>query len=90
MRRLSHTEPYRVEVAPEAWSQVGVVSGSAFKRIQAELANVAALLGADREALAGRPRESFAVSVDEYVGRYEVDHERRAVILAGLTRTAPG
>lgn len=87
MRRLTGREPYRVEVAPEAWAQVGVVSGGAFKRIQAELGNVAALLGAEPDALAHAPRESFVVRVDEYVGRYEVDHPRRAVILASLRRS---
>ena len=87
MRRLRSTKAFRVEVAPAVWRELGLVPGDHFKRMQAELENVAQLV-----ALSGTPRPQQplrAVRVDDYEGIYEVDPERQLVRLVSVFRS-PG
>lgn len=86
MRRLKNSRAYRVEVAPAVWRDVGSVPGDHFKRMQAELENVAQLIG-----LSGGVRDPdklHRVRVDEYEGVYEVDPVRQTVRLMSVHRSS--
>lgn len=85
MRRLKQTRAFRVEVAPAVWRDLGAVPGDYFKRMQAELENVAQLV-----ALSGVATRAKAplhrLRVDDYEGVYEIDPDRGVVRLMSVYR----
>lgn len=90
MRRLGIKRSFRVEIAPAVWRDLGQVPSDAFKRMQAELENIAELssvcVAADRPT-GENPRGTLhRLQVDAFEGIYEVDPERAVVRLVSVHR----
>jgi mRNA-degrading endonuclease RelE of RelBE toxin-antitoxin system len=84
MRRITQKK-FRVEIAPAVWREIGAVPGEAFKRMQAELENIAELAAASPSTAHGRTRNVLhRVRVDGYEGIYEVDADREMVRLVSV------
>jgi mRNA-degrading endonuclease RelE of RelBE toxin-antitoxin system len=79
---------YTVEVSPPAWNQLAHLTVETYRRIREELDAVAAELTDEgpraraREVMGHRISASRpSVVVDDAIALYDVDHERRRVLL---------
>ncbi len=82
MRRLGHSS-FTVEIHPEVWRQVSIISRDAFRRIQEALRQQAtALSQAMQEAAAVEPVvEEVQLPVDGYAARCQIDVRLRSLRL---------
>jgi hypothetical protein len=72
---------YRVEISREAWREVGIIPSDAFARLREHL----------REMARGEEGPSAgAVQVDGYRVEFELDAERRRLLVRRLYRAASG
>lgn len=85
MRRLKQVRSYRVEVAPAVWRELGAVPGDHFKRMRAELENVAQLVSLSGGAHGPKP-PVHRLRVDDHEGVYEIDADRGVVRLLSVYR----
>lgn len=77
-----------MEIAPAVWRDIGQVPGEAFKRMQAELENIAELASVSVDVEQGRTRSVLhRVHVDAFEGIYEVDPDRGVVRLVSVHRS---
>lgn len=83
MRSLQPSRAYRLEIAPGVWRDLGAVPGEHFKRMQAELENVAELV-AYRRTPPDPSRPLHKLRVGAFEGIYEVDPERRVLRLMSV------
>lgn len=84
---------YTVEVTPPAWNQLAHLPVETYRRIREELDVVA--LELTEESLRARPRDVTStrpsasrpsVVVDDAIALYDVDPERRRVLLVEVAR----
>lgn len=69
--------PYTVEIDASAWTQLGALRVETYRRVREALKAVASAL--TREGSGTSPRRSL--HIDDTVALYEVDAERRRVLL---------
>lgn len=90
MRRLGNRRAFRVEIAPAVWRDLGQVPSDAFKRMQAELENIAELSSVsaalDRPAVEHSRGTLHRLQVEAFEGIYEVDPDRAVVRLVSVHR----
>jgi mRNA-degrading endonuclease RelE of RelBE toxin-antitoxin system len=94
MRRSEATSlGYTVEVSPPAWNQLAQLTVDTYRRIREELDAVAAeLTEAGPRARVGDARGNRlssskpSVTIDDAIVVYDVDHERRRVLLVEVAR----
>ena len=72
---------YTVEISPPAWKQLAYLVQETYQRIRQELEGVASTQGASSQPF---------VLVDDAVAVYEVDHDKRRVVLREVSRHLPG
>jgi mRNA-degrading endonuclease RelE of RelBE toxin-antitoxin system len=87
---------YTVEISPPAWNQLAHLTLETYRRIRDELDAVAAALGERPERVpppkvtpGGHASSRFSVVVDGAIALYDVDHERRLVLLLEVARRLP-
>jgi mRNA-degrading endonuclease RelE of RelBE toxin-antitoxin system len=80
---------YRVDIAPAAWRQLGVVPADVFRQLRQRLDEVAASVAVQslpqRDSVAVT-RSSLYVVVANFTALYSVDHTRRTLTLLEVTR----
>lgn len=91
--RRSEAPAYTVEVTPPAWNQLAHLTVDTYRRIREELDAVAAELTKEgSKAHAREPKGTWpsssrpSVVVDDAIALYNVDHERRRVLLLEVAR----
>ncbi len=97
MRRPEATPlSYSVDISPPAWNQLAHLSSESYRRIREELDAVAASWSAgDRQRVAsagqgaGHPTATPSLTVDDAIALYEVDHERRRIVLLEVAQRLP-
>jgi hypothetical protein len=97
MRRSeASTLAYTVDISPPAWNQLAHLSLESYRRIREELDAVAASLSTgDRRSVAqveqapGHPTSTPSLMVDDAIAVYELDHERRRVVLIEVAQRLP-
>jgi mRNA-degrading endonuclease RelE of RelBE toxin-antitoxin system len=96
--RRSEASPlaYTVDISPPAWNQLAHLSLESYRRIREELDAVAASLMtggnwgvSQAEQRPGQPNSSPSLTVDDAIAVYEVDHERRRVVLLEVAQRLP-
>ena len=87
---------YTVDISPPAWNQLAHLSQESYRRIRDELDAVAATLtsggrrnGAPSEQVPGHPSSTPSLMVDDAIAVYEVDHERRRIVLLEVAKRLP-
>ena len=96
MRREESTHRFTVQISPSAWKQIASLPADTYRRVREELEAVATRLvvvpapttpPATKEAAT-----ALALLVKEYVVLYDVDMERRSVMLleVALRQPPPG
>jgi mRNA-degrading endonuclease RelE of RelBE toxin-antitoxin system len=87
---------YTVEISPPAWNQLAHLTLESYRRIRDELDAVAAALGESRERVLpstvkadGHAASRPSVVVDDAIALYDVDHERRVVLLLEVAHRLP-
>jgi mRNA-degrading endonuclease RelE of RelBE toxin-antitoxin system len=89
---------YTVEISPPAWNQLAHLRVETYRRIRDALDAVAAALpqGQERVPAAsrtvkpeGRGASLPSVVVDDAIALYDVDHQRRCVLLVEVARRLP-
>jgi mRNA-degrading endonuclease RelE of RelBE toxin-antitoxin system len=97
MRRFeASTLAYTVDISPPAWNQLAHLSLESYRRIREELDAVAAsLTSGGRRSVSqaeqgpGHPASTPSLTVDDAIAVYEVDHERRRVVLLEVAQRLP-
>jgi len=72
---------YTVETSPPAWKQLAYLRQETYQRIRQELEGVASTQGASSKPF---------VLVDDTLAVYDVDHDKRRVVLREVSRRLPG
>lgn len=87
---------YTVEISPPAWNQLAHLTLETYRRIRDELDAVATALGegpthlpAPKMTPGGHGPSRLSVVVDGAIALYDVDHERRTVLLLEVARRLP-
>ncbi|MFL5355653.1 type II toxin-antitoxin system RelE family toxin [Archangium sp.] len=88
---------YTVEISPSAWNQLAHLTLETYRRIRDELDAVAAALGEGSERVlpprgkrdGGHAPPRLSVVVDDAIALYDVDRERRVVLLLEVARRLP-
>jgi mRNA-degrading endonuclease RelE of RelBE toxin-antitoxin system len=87
---------YTVEISPSAWNQLAHLTLETYRRIRDELDAVAVALGEGSERilppkvkLDGHAPSRLSVVVDDAIALYDVDRERRIVLLLEVARRLP-
>jgi len=82
MRRVETPgSSYTVEISPPAWRQLAYLRQETYQRIRQELEGVARAQGASSKPF---------VQVDDALAVYDVDHDKRRVVLREVSRRPPG
>ena len=87
---------YTVEISPPAWNQLAHLSLETYRRIRDELDAVAIALGEGHNQVvpgtvkvSGHTASTPSVVVDDAIAVYDVDHERRRILLLEVARRLP-
>ncbi|WP_257461440.1 type II toxin-antitoxin system RelE family toxin [Archangium lipolyticum] len=87
---------YTVEISPPAWNQLAHLRVETYRRIRDALDAVAAELpqGQERDSIRpvkpqGHGSSLPSVVVDDAIALYDVDHQRRRVLLVEVARRLP-
>jgi mRNA-degrading endonuclease RelE of RelBE toxin-antitoxin system len=91
MRRVESSSRYTVQISPSAWRQIAQLPADVYRHVREELDAITARAAADSSLKAGAPRgkeaaSALALIVDDYVVLYDVDAERRSVVLLEVAR----
>jgi mRNA-degrading endonuclease RelE of RelBE toxin-antitoxin system len=97
MRRVEAPKlAYTVDISPPAWNQLAHLSSESYRRIREELDAVAASLTAggrrsvsQAEQGSGHPSSTPSLMIDDAIAIYEVDQERRRVVLLEVAKRLP-
>lgn len=84
MRREEPTHRFTVQISPSAWKQIASLPAETYRRVREELEAVATrlvVLPAPTSPTAKEAATALALVVKEYVVLYDVDMERRSVML---------
>ena len=85
MRRPESLRAYTVEVSPSAWKQLAQLPLETYQRLRQELDTIAARLRTPTPVPILRrgvvPAITRSVSLEGYVALYDVDTERRCLVL---------
>ncbi len=83
--RRADLPAYTVVVSPRCWQRLENVPADTLTRIEHGLSGIAKQLTEEAPAVAQRP-SAASLSVDGYIAVYDVDDERRWVILSLVMR----
>lgn len=79
---------YTVEISPPAWKQLAHLTLETYQRIRHELEGVATALNTSGRRVAGSS-STPVVRVDDTLAVYDVDHDKRQVVLREVARRLP-
>lgn len=71
---------YTVEIDPAAWSQLALLRVETYRRVREALSTVACEVTAGNTVQQGQ-ESPFPLVVDGTVAHYDVDHDKRQVLL---------
>jgi mRNA-degrading endonuclease RelE of RelBE toxin-antitoxin system len=77
---------YTVEISPPAWKQLAHLTSETYERIRHELDGVATALSVSGRRVSGSSSSKPVVLVDDSLAVYDVDHDKRRVVLREVTR----
>lgn len=94
MRRVESSHRYTVQISPSAWRQIAQLPADVYRRVREELDAISMVAAVEPLAKVGAPRgkeaaAALALLVDDYVVLYDVDAERRSVVLLEVARRQP-
>jgi mRNA-degrading endonuclease RelE of RelBE toxin-antitoxin system len=93
MRRLESLNTYSVEVSPTAWKQLAHLPLETYQRIRQSLDGTAARLRTPTPLPLPRkvapPIITRSIELEGYIALYDVDTERRRLMLREVVRQTP-
>lgn len=92
MRREEPSHRFTVQISPSAWKQIASLPAETYRRVREELEAVATRLVVVPAPPAAGTQEAataLALLVKEYVVLYDVDMERRSVMLLEVALRQP-
>ncbi len=92
MRREEPTHRFTVQISPSAWKQIASLPAETYRRVREELEAVATRLVVLPTPTPTPTKEvatTLALLVKEYVVLYDVDMERRSVLLVEVALRQP-
>jgi hypothetical protein len=85
--RQRRTQPWKVEIAPRAWNQLGVVPADVFHRIQNELEAVAEVAGDEVfDATTTTATHGRSLMLGQWAAIYRLDSGDHRVVLEEVAR----
>jgi len=92
MRREESAHRFTVQISPSAWKQIASLPADTYRRVREELEAVATRLvvvPAPTPPTTKETTTALALLVKEYVVLYDVDMERRSVMLLEVALRQP-
>lgn len=91
MRRVEPPHHYTVQISPSAWKQIAQLPADVYRHVREELDAISASMATAPAQAVGAPRgkeaaAALALIVDDYVVLYDLDAERRSVVLLEVAR----